>query len=538
MKTNNKKKGLKVYRINGSQKKEIARIVKARRQKTLHSFLVVVIVILAIVAVFSAVQTFLPGLFGRISLGGELAAKVNGMPITLQQLNQEYDRLPLEYQYVLTKETFLGQLIDEIILEQEAIRQGITITEQEVDENLESFMQGNNLSEEDLNEILKQKKLTLAELRDLVMNQFLIEKLLEDVVKDKVSVATEQVLQYYNDNPDTFKIPELATVRHILIGLVNWTEQEAEERVNMVFELVENDMARFCSYVWLYTDDSGSAETCGEYTFPRGQMVEEFENTAFTQNAGEASIVKTDFGYHIVWTINKTPEKLIPFKDVQEQITLILENQQEKMLYSDFIVSLREKSDIVNYLEGVEEEAEETEEEIVEEAEAGPEEPEAEGEVQIIVEMPEEPEEEEVPEEEVEEVEEVEELEVEEELAVAEEQEELEQEVEEVIEEVVEEPEEAEPEPEMNFAECLASEEAVLYGAFWDSSTKKQRAYFGADISKINYVECGVKGDYRAQQVVCVEVNILAYPTWVIGDEKHMGIMTPRQLSALTGCEI
>ena len=521
---NNKLKGFKVYKANASHKKKQ---VRARRAKNIQTFLVVLIIILAVAAVFSAAKTFFPDLFGKISLGGELAARVNGKPITMQQLNTEYERLPLQYKYIITKEAFLTQLIDESLMIEQALRQGLSVTEQEVDESLETFMQSNNLTKEGLDELLKQKELSLPDLRSLIKNQLLIDRLIKQVVKSKVNVTTAQALQYYNDNPDTFKVPELVTARHILIGLDNRTEQQAEERANMVLDLVKNVTGRFCSYVWLYTDDSESAEKCGEYTFPRGQMTEEFENTAFEQDVGEISLVKTSFGYHIIQTINKTPEQLIPFKDMQEQIIVILETQQEKMLYSDFIVGLREEADIVNYLEKEKEAVEEVivpEEEAVEEdiEEEAVEEEVAEEEIEIVIEEPEEVEEVEVVEEPEEVIEEI-----------------AEEEVEEVVEEVVEEEiEVVEEMPVLSFAECLTSQGAVLYGAYWDSSTKKQKAYFGAEIVNINYIECGVEGDYRAQQEVCEEEGILAYPTWIIDDEKHMGIMTPKQLAALTGCEV
>src|SRR4030042_248897 len=383
-KTNNS--NLKIYRVNGTRKED----KRERREKAVQSFLIVLIVILAIAAIFSAIRAFFPNWFGRFTLQGELAARVNGQPITMSQLDAEYARLPLQYQYFITKEAYL---------------------------------------------------------RGLIKNQLLIDKLLKQEVYDKVNVTTEMMLQYYNENSDTFKVPEMVTVRHILIGVDNRTEEEAKAKANTVMKELKADKSNFCGLVSLYSDDSGSLDTCGEYVFPRGQMVEEFEKVAFGQAIGNVSIVNTSFGYHIVWTINKTAEQLINFKDVQEQITLTLENHKQKMLYSDFIVKLREKAEIINYLEQREKElAEEAAKKAAEENQTEA----TGGAVQLVVEEPAEEKTgektgEKEPEIIVEPVEETKEL--------AEEQEELEKEVEPAIEEVVKE----EPAVTLGFADCLTS---------------------------------------------------------------------------------
>src|SRR4030043_98857 len=521
-KTNNS--NLKIYRVNGA-KKEYKR---ERREKAVQTFLIVLIVILAIAAIFSAIRAFFPNWFGRFTLQGELAARVNGQPITMSQLDAENARPPLQSQYFIPKEACLGQLIGELLLNEEATKQGFSVTEQEVDASLNQFMQDNNVTKEQLGQLLTEKKLTEADLGGLIKNQLLIDKLLKQEVYDKVNVTTEMMLQYYNENSDTFKVPEMVTVRHILIGVDNRTEEEAKAKANTVMKELKADKSNFCGLVSLYSDDSGSLDTCGEYVFPRGQMVEEFEKVAFGQAIGNVSIVNTSFGYHIVWTNNKTAEQLINFKDVQEQITLTLENQQQKMLYSDFIVKLREKAEIINYLEQREKElAEEAAKKAAEENQTEA----TGGAVQLVVEEPAEEKTgektgEKEPEIIVEPVEETKEL--------AEEQEELEKEVEPAIEEVVKE----EPAVTLGFADCLTSKGATLYGAFWDSSTKKQKDYFGAEIAKVSYVECGVQGDFRAQEEVCETAGIQAYPTWTINSQKVMGIQTLQQLAQLTGCEI
>ena len=512
---NNDNKGLKVYKVENAQQKEEAR---GRRNKTIQTFLIVLIVILAIAAIFSAINTFFPDLFGKFSLSGKLAAKVNGVPITETQLNEDYARLPLQYQYFIAKDAFLKQLIDEVLLTQEATRQGFSVSQQEVDESLNTFMQENNVTPDKLNEVLTQKKLNYQQLRNLVENQLLIDKLLQKEVKDKANVTTEQALKYYNDNPATFKAPEMVTAKHILIGLVNRTMEQAKLKAQEVFNLLKNDKSNFCDLVTLYSEDSGSTEKCGEYTFPKGQMVPEFEKAAFEQGIGNISIINTTFGYHIVWTTNLTPEKIVLFKDVQEQIISVLKTQQEKMVYSDLVAGLRAKAKITNYYEQQllaeqAKQAAENKTEVQTAEEAG-------AKTQVTVIAPTETETTELPEEEI-----------------ASEQKELGAETEKAVEEVVEE-EPVQPQPaELGFTDCLKSKGAVLYGAYWDSSTKTQKEYFGADAANINYIECGIQGDYRAQAEICKEAGIQAYPTWVIGNDKHMGILEIKQLSTLTGCK-
>jgi parvulin-like peptidyl-prolyl isomerase len=521
-------KGLKVYKVETAQQKEQARM---RKEKNIHTFLIVVIIILAIAAVFSAIHTFFPrifyqqnfitNIFGKFSLSGELAARVNGVRITEAQLNDEYARLPVQYQYFITKEVFLQQLIDEVLLSQEASKQGLSVSEAEIDENLNTFMQENNLTQDSLNELLVQKQMTYEQLRSLVQGQLLIDKVLQQEVKSKVNVTSAEALQYYNDNPNTFKVPETVTARHILIGLVNRTPEQAKEKALEVLQMLKDDNSNFCELVTQYSDDSGSLDNCGEYTFPKGQMVPEFETAAFEQGIGQTSLVNTTYGYHIIWTVNMTPEKVVPFADVEDQIITVLGGQQEKMIYSDLIAGLRADANIVNYYEQ-EQEKQKEEAALENKTEEQPEQAtgEAAATTQVNVVAPEESTE--MPDEE----------------EISQDQQELEAETEKAVEEVIEEEEPAaEAKPVIGFTDCLKKEGAVLYGAYWDSSTNTQKELFGMDAANIDYVECGVQGDYRAQAEVCRQTGIQAYPTWVIGSEKYMGILEIKQLETMTGCK-
>ena len=80
----------------------------------------------------------------------------------------------------------------------------------------------------------------------------------------------------------------------------------------------------FAELAKTYTDDPGSKENGGEYTFGRGEMVKEFEDTAFALKPGEISgLVETTFGYHIIKLeeeMASTPEQVEQAKELRKQI--------------------------------------------------------------------------------------------------------------------------------------------------------------------------------------------------------------------------
>ena len=64
-----------------------------------------------------------------------------------------------------------------------------------------------------------------------------------------------------------------------------------------------------------YSEDPGSKDKGGEYKFPRGQMVPEFEAAAFSLGTNQVSdIVTTRFGYHIIKLSEKIPARKVEYR--------------------------------------------------------------------------------------------------------------------------------------------------------------------------------------------------------------------------------
>ena len=93
------------------------------------------------------------------------------------------------------------------------------------------------------------------------------------------------------------------------------------------------------------------------------------------------------------------------------------------------------------------------------------------------------------------------------------------------------------------FAQCITARGAKMYGAFWCPHCQEQEEAFDSAFQYVNYVECGVKGDTRAQSPACKQAEIKHYPTWEFASasaskERFEGKQTFEFMAQKTGCSL
>ena len=105
---------------------------------------------------------------------------------------------------------------------------------------------------------------------------------------------------------------ETRSVRHILISLDSYkTDAESKKKAEEVLKEYNDGKKTeesFAALVEKNTDDPGSISNGGLYeNFGKGEMVAEFENWAFDskRKKGDVEIVKTTYGYHVMYFVAK-----------------------------------------------------------------------------------------------------------------------------------------------------------------------------------------------------------------------------------------
>ncbi len=227
------------------------------------------------------------------------AALVNGEPILLEdyeaQVSQAIAALGQQHNFdpdteegqsalLQVRNQILDSLIDQALIEQAAAREGITISDEMVEEEMVRLV-GDDATRFD--EWLKTNNLTRDSFKEQLSQQLLSAAVQEYVIGSMPTVV-EQV-----------------HARHILLA----SEAEA---MDVLLRLRSGD--GFSDLAREYSQDQASRETGGDLGFfPRAVMPAEIEAVAFGLAPGQISgIVKTDFGYHIVEIVEKDPARAVP----------------------------------------------------------------------------------------------------------------------------------------------------------------------------------------------------------------------------------
>lgn len=241
---------------------------------------------------------------------GDVVAKVNDTPISYEKYRKNFAMIKYELeasygdkiwsQIYQDKKTFLQvvqenlveRLIRDELLKQYVEKQNIQIDEAAIDAEYQKQVERLNTQPEK-KKYYEENQIDEAFIREFFLSSAYMEKFVEDAGKN-VTVADEDIEKYIAENNEKYVDYQIQVrARHILVE----NEEEAKDLANRIRK-GEN----FAELAKQYSKDTGSAVQGGDLGFfPKGIMVKEFEEMAFSLPVGQVSDpVKTQFGYHII----------------------------------------------------------------------------------------------------------------------------------------------------------------------------------------------------------------------------------------------
>lgn len=318
--------------------------------------------------------------------------KVNDAVITKAQfdkaIDKEIDNSPFKafggadnfvksddnFMYVAFKEKVVKELIVKALLESEIEKRGIKVTDEDIKEEMKSIIDKVG-SKEELNDLLKQRGVSNSEFTEDLKTQIKVKKLITTLSNIKISDSDAK--KYYNANINQFKHPEQVRASHILISSdvlqlikdikaknknistedlnakIEKIQAEQKAKAEEILKEVKANPDNFEKIASQKSDDKISGKQGGELGFfSKEKMVPEFSKAAFAMkpNTISETLIKTNYGYHIIKVTDRMEAGTTPYEKVKDEIKFYLETQEQIKVLKSFTDGLM-KTAKIEYLD-------------------------------------------------------------------------------------------------------------------------------------------------------------------------------------------
>jgi peptidyl-prolyl cis-trans isomerase SurA len=224
------------------------------------------------------------------------------------------------------RQKILSQMIEDKLVYQEAVAQGIEIKDEDLEKEFQDFKAKMEKPEE-LDEMLEREGLTMKSLRERLKKQAMVRQLQDREIRSKVIISPVQVEDFYKNNPDKFRTKERVRVRSLTVkkseesrakGL---TDEKAKQRMELLDQKIKL-YRNFDQVVKDFSEDSHAKDDGLGDWIERGAMIESVDDVIFKTPVGKLTgIVETPVGYHIFRIEAKEPENVRTFEEVKAQIS-------------------------------------------------------------------------------------------------------------------------------------------------------------------------------------------------------------------------
>jgi foldase protein PrsA len=243
--------------------------------------------------------------------------------------------------YTSLRDSAVNFLVQQAELQQEADKLGVSVTQKDIDKQVETikktYYQG---SEKKFDDALKKDDITLAQLEQFELRPNLLGQKLQSKVTANINVSDAAAQKYYNANKTSFTTPKTREVRHILVNSKSLAQD--------LYTRLKNG-ASFAALAKKYSKDTGSAAQGGKLCVAHGgqsgacqQTVPPFDKAAFSLKTNELSQpVHSQFGWHLIQPLGAVkPAHTQTFAEVKSQIQANLSSQQKQTAWTSWLAKM------------------------------------------------------------------------------------------------------------------------------------------------------------------------------------------------------
>ncbi|MGD9251203.1 MAG: peptidylprolyl isomerase [Desulfobacterales bacterium] len=299
---------------------------------------------------------------GTTAPADDKVAEVNGVPILRRNFQIDYRQAvrahaqkgnPVNEAYLRDlRSNLIDYLVETELLMQDAARQGIAITPQELDQSVAAARaaSGNDLQ---FRADLRNTGISLEEFRSRRRQELTIKKLIATRIAPDARVSDQEIQDYYQQNAERFRIAERLHIHHIARHLPPDADETQKSAVRQRILSLKRQIAAgddFAELARQFSEDASRAKGGDLGFIDAGQASLKFGPQVLTLPTGQVSDpLETPSGFHLVTVEARQPSREIPLASVREGIRRQLYRQKSRAPVKAYVKALRQRAQIVIY---------------------------------------------------------------------------------------------------------------------------------------------------------------------------------------------
>jgi len=290
-----------------------------------------------------------------------ILAIVNDTLITQSDLNNTFE--PIRKKIVASlsgeeqektlreaREAILSRMIDNILIEQEAAKLGITVQDEEVTGTIKNVISQKDLTMRDFENILEKEGLSLDAYKKEVKEQITRSRVIRRELRSAITVSDEEIGEYYTKHRAEYEGQTAVRLRQIVLFFPENATDDMKRKTKTDMEAILKRVKSGEPFDKLASQYSQgpTARDGGDIGFvERGVMNPEMEQIAFSMEPGQVSgIIESSTGLSIITLTEKRGGGLKGSESVRDEIKDRIMDMKMEKKYDEWIGDLRKKAHI------------------------------------------------------------------------------------------------------------------------------------------------------------------------------------------------
>lgn len=217
----------------------------------------------------------------------------------------------------------LDRLIEKKLLEQEAERRKVRVSDEELESAISQYLRQRGLSKDQLYVQLARERIPVDRFKEKIRRELMVHRMIEREIASHIHVSDQQCREYYERNRGDQAGPGTVRIQQIVLLTRGDRPRDKQEKRQLMEEIRSRILKGedFDKLARKYSQGPNPEQggDCGY--FKEGELLEDLDRVAFSLNVGEVSqVIETSVGLHLLRVMEKGAGSAKPFEEVKEEI--------------------------------------------------------------------------------------------------------------------------------------------------------------------------------------------------------------------------